>query len=68
MGSVISLKFVDDVFDVVVNGGFRNRELIGNLFIAMSIADQAQHLKLAGRFVCCGTLFEDQKNTSRNLC
>jgi hypothetical protein len=35
VSSVIGLKLVDDIFNVEVDGGLGNRQLIGNLFIAI---------------------------------
>jgi hypothetical protein len=44
MRSVIRLKLVDDIFDVEIDSGFGNRQLIGNLFVAMSVSNQALDL------------------------
>src|SRR5258708_29333644 len=49
MRSVVGTQFVDEVLDVEVNRGLRDRELIGNLFVPIAIANEPQHLQLASR-------------------
>src|SRR6266404_546358 len=45
--SVVGTQFVDEVLYVEVNRGLRDRELIGNLFVPIAIANEPQHLQLA---------------------
>src|SRR5262249_17518957 len=44
MSPIIGLKLVHDILDVEVYGGLGNRELIGNLLVAISVADQFENL------------------------
>src|SRR5215469_1511856 len=45
MSPIIGLKLLHDIFDVKVYGGLGNRELIGNLLVTVSIADQFENLQ-----------------------
>src|SRR5262245_13712260 len=47
MGPVVCLQFIHDVFDVEVDGCFGDREEVGDLLIAMAVANEAQHFELA---------------------
>src|ERR1700728_2422636 len=40
MRPVIGLKLVHEVFDVEVNRSFRNRQAIGDLLVAITVADE----------------------------
>src|SRR5437016_413760 len=57
MGPIIGLQFVHQVFNVEVNGGLGNRKLIGNLFVAIAIANEAEHLQLPGRKILFSEMF-----------
>ena len=59
MSSVIGLKLVHDILDVKIDGGLRNRQLIGNLFIPIPVADQTQDFKLARCQVLLSEMFGD---------
>jgi len=43
MSPIIGLKLVNDILDVEVYGRLGNRELIGNLLVAISVADQFEN-------------------------
>src|SRR5258708_14095898 len=43
---VIRSQLVDHVLDMEVDGRLRNPESIGNLLVAMAVADQPQHVHL----------------------
>src|SRR5258708_38073883 len=49
MRPIIRSQLVHEVLDVEVNRGLRNRELICNLLVAMSIANESKNLQLS----CC---------------
>ena len=59
MSSVIGLKLVDDILDVEIDGSLRNRQSIGNLFIPIPVANQAQDFKLSRRQVLLPEMFSD---------
>ena len=44
MSPILGLKLLHDILDVKVDGGLGNRELIGNLLVAISIANQFENL------------------------
>jgi hypothetical protein len=46
---VIRLQFVNDIFDVKVDGGLRDTQLIGDLLVLVSFADQFKDFQLARR-------------------
>jgi hypothetical protein len=48
MGSVIGSQLVNQILNVEVDSRLRDCELIGNLLIAVPVADKAQDLQLAG--------------------
>jgi hypothetical protein len=39
VSAIVCLEFVYDVLDVKIYGGLRNRKPIGNLAVAISVAD-----------------------------
>src|SRR5262245_22762240 len=45
MSPVVGLKLLHDILDVKVDRGLGDRELIGNLLVAVAIADQFQDLQ-----------------------
>ena len=47
MGSVIGSQLVNQILNVEVDGRLRDCELIGNLLIAVPIAEKAQDLQFA---------------------
>ena len=49
MRPIIRSQLVHEVLDVEVNRGLRNRQLICNLLVAMSIANESKNLQLS----CC---------------
>ena len=49
VGPIVGLKFIHQVLDVEVNRGLRNRQLICNLLVAMSIANESKNLQLPRR-------------------
>src|SRR5580704_16338961 len=48
VGAVVGAKLVDDIFDVEVDGGFRDGEERGDFLVAVAVANQAQHFDFAG--------------------
>src|SRR5260370_35310892 len=49
VGAVVGSQFVHEVLDVEVCGGLRDRQLIGNLLVAISISDEPEHVQFPGR-------------------
>jgi hypothetical protein len=44
MGSVVGRQLSEDILDVTLDGFFRNRKLVGDLFVCISAGDQLQDL------------------------
>src|SRR5260370_11680055 len=49
MRPIVGSQLVHEVLDVEVNRGLRNRELICNLLVAMTIANEPKYLQLPRR-------------------
>src|SRR5215813_4619788 len=59
--SIIGPKFIDQVLYVEVYSGFCNCQLISNLLVAVTIANESEHFQFAGRKV----LFAEVLSKSR---
>jgi len=46
---IVGTQLADDILNVKINGRFRNRQLIGDLFVAIAVPYQAQNFDLAVR-------------------
>src|SRR5580704_11560914 len=55
--SVIGPQLVHQVLDVKVNRSLGDRQLAGNLLVAIAIPDQPQHLQLPGRKIFVTYMF-----------
>src|SRR5260370_1778163 len=68
MRSIVGLKFLHQVFNVKVNRGLGNRKLIGNLFVAIAISNEAKNLQLPRRKVLVTqVLGETSRHFWRNM-
>ena len=68
MGPIVGLKFIHQVLDVEVNRGLRNRQLICNLLVAMSIANESKNLQLSCcKIVVTQVLGEASRHVERNM-
>src|SRR6266481_3679778 len=68
MGPIVCLKFIHQVLDVEVNRGLRNRQLIGNLLVAIAISNESKNLQLPGRkVVVTQMLGEASRHLGRNM-
>ena len=47
MRPIVGAELVHEILDVEVDGRFGNAKMIGDLLVAMTIADQPQHIQLA---------------------
>src|SRR5260370_7947019 len=68
MRSIVGLKFLHQVFNVKVNRGLGNRKLIGNLFVAIAISNEAKNLQIPRRKVLVTQVFgETSRHFWRNM-
>ena len=51
MGSIVGLKFVHQVLDMEINRALCNRKVIGNLLVAIAIANESKNLQFPCRKV-----------------
>jgi hypothetical protein len=57
MRPIIGAQFVHEVLDVEIDGCFRYSQLIRNLFVAIPITDESEHLQLPGRKILLAEVF-----------
>src|SRR5260370_22204623 len=68
MGSIVGLKFVYQVLDMEINRGLCNRKVIGNLLVAIAIANESKNLQLPLRkVVVTHVLGEASRHVGRNM-
>jgi hypothetical protein len=68
VSAIVRLKFVYQVFDMEVHGRLRDAKHIGNLFVAVTIADEAKHFQLSGRQLLFAHVFGKLHRDGRRKC
>jgi hypothetical protein len=43
MSPIIGTQLAHDILDVEIDGGFRNRKFVGDLFVAMPVSNQPEN-------------------------
>src|SRR5258708_3234553 len=65
---IVGSQLVDEVLDVEVNRGLRNRELICNLLVAMAIANESKNLQFPRRKIVVPQVLGDaSRHLGRNM-
>src|SRR5260370_33314888 len=68
MGAIGGLKFIHQVLNVEINCGFRDRQLVRNLLVAMAIANESKNLQLPLRkVVVTHVLGEASRHVGRSI-
>ena len=68
MSPIVGLKFVHQVLDMEINRALRNRKLIGNLLVAIAIANESKNLQFPRRkVVVTQVLGEASRHVGRNM-
>jgi hypothetical protein len=65
MRPVVRPKLVDKILDMEVDGRFGDPQLIGDLLIALAVANQPENLELSFRKIIVGDMFGETRGRLR---
>ncbi|HEX4166184.1 MAG TPA: hypothetical protein VHZ55_11990, partial [Bryobacteraceae bacterium] len=49
MGTIIGPQLVHEILDVEIDGGLRNGQMIGNLFVTVAVSNEPKDFQFSGR-------------------
>jgi hypothetical protein len=68
MRPIVGPEFVHQVLDVKINRVLRNRQLIGNLFVTMTVSNESENFQLPNcKIVVTHMLGEAGRHLGRNV-
>jgi hypothetical protein len=56
---VISPELIQQILDMKIDGVFGNRELVGNLFVAITVPDKPENVEFADRQIIVAQIFRE---------